>query len=122
MKNISILYLLLLASASYSQIDTIHKKKLKSFFIISQNDVVIKKIDFKEHKELLSIYNPNTKLNDVFMIRKDSTNFVKSAVNFNNNFRNPKIDSFNPYGTSDAKVGLIIVIIGGVFGSIFNNN
>ena len=46
MKNISILYLLLLASASYSQIDTIHKKKLKSFFIISQNDVVIKKIDF----------------------------------------------------------------------------
>ena len=122
MKNISILYLLLLASASYSQIDTIHKKKLKSFFIMSQNDVVIKKIDFKEPKELLSIYNPNTKLNDVFMIRKDTTNFVKSAINFNNNFRNPKIDSFNPYGTSDAKVGLIISIIGGVFGFIFNDN
>jgi hypothetical protein len=44
----------------------------------------------------------------IFSSSKDTSHFVKSTINFNNNFRNPKIDSFNPYGASDAKSGLII--------------
>lgn len=127
MRKISILFLFFLTSVLYSQTDTLHKKDLKKFFILSQKNDTIKKFslkfDFKDNsKELLSVYNQNTKLNDVFMIKKDTSNQVKSTINFNNNFRNPKIDSFNPYGASDAKSGLIIGAIGGFFRSIFNTD
>jgi hypothetical protein len=111
MKKISILCLFFFTSILYSQIDTIHKKDLKNFFMQSQKKDTIKnfslKFDFTD---------------DIFIIKKDTANFVKSTINFNNNFRSPKIDSFNPYGASDAKSGLIIGAIGGVFRSIFNTD
>jgi hypothetical protein len=44
----------------------------------------------------------------IFSSSKKDTSHCEIDINFNNNFRNPKIDSFNPYGTSDAKSGLII--------------
>ncbi|QZK91010.1 hypothetical protein IQ05_00128 [Flavobacterium tiangeerense] len=127
MKKISILSLLFFTTILYSQIDTTHKKDLKNFFILSQKKDTIKnfslKFDFKDFStELFSAYNQNSKLNDIFIIKKDTSNFVKSTINFNNNLRNPKIDSFNPYGASDAKSGLIIGAIGGVFRSIFNTD
>jgi hypothetical protein len=127
MKKISILCLFFFTSILYSQIDTIHKKDLKNFFMQSQKKDTIKnfslKFDFTDFStELFSAYNQNSKLNDIFIIKKDTANFVKSTINFNNNFRSPKIDSFNPYGASDAKSGLIIGAIGGVFRSIFNTD
>ncbi len=124
MRKIAVLYLLFLTSAMYSQTDTLHKKGIKTFSIMSKKDDTIKKFplkfDFKDSNELLSVYNQNTKLNDLYMIKKDTANLVKSTINFNNNFRNPKIDSFNPYGASDAKSGLIIGAVGEVFRSIFD--
>ena len=127
MKKISILCLFFFTSILYSQTDTINKKSLKNFFMLSQKNDIIKnfslKFDFKDFsKEMFSAYNQNSKLNDIFIIKKETSIFVKSTINFNNNFRNPKIDSFNPYGASDAKSGLIIGAIGGVFRSIFNND
>lgn len=127
MRKISILYLFFFTSVLYSQTDTLHKKDLKNFFLMSQKNDTIKKISLKydlkdSSKELFSVYNQNSKLNDLFIIKKDTANLVKSTINFKNNFRNPKIDSFNPYGASDAKSGLIIGAIGGVFRSIFNTD
>jgi hypothetical protein len=127
MKKFSILCLFFFTSILYSQTDTISKKCLKNFFLQSQKNNTIKnfslKLDFKDsYSELFSAYNQNSKQNDIFIIKKDTSHFVKSTINFNNNFRNPKIDSFNPYGASDAKSGLIIGAIGGVFRSIFNTD
>jgi hypothetical protein len=127
MKKISILCLFFFNSILYSQTDTIPKKELKNFFMMSQKNDTTKnfslKFDIKDFsKDLFSAYNQNSKLNDIFVIKKDTTNFVKSTINFNNNFRNPKIDSFNPYGASDAKSGLIIGAIGVVFNSILNTD
>jgi hypothetical protein len=127
MKKTSILSLLFFTTILYSQVNTIHKKDIKNFFMLSQKKDTIKnfslKFDFKDFStELFSVYNQNSKSNDIFIIKKDTSNFVKSTINFNNNFRNPKIDSFNPYGASDAKSGLIIGAIGGAFRSIFNTD
>lgn len=127
MKKISILCLFFLNSMLYSQTDTILNKAPKNFIMLSQKNDTIKKFslkfDFKySSNELFSSYNQNSKLYDIFIFKKDTLNFVKSTINFNNNFGNPKIDSFNPYGVSDAKSGLIIGSIVGVFRYIFNTD
>lgn len=127
MREIPILCLFFLTSVLYSQTDPLYKKDSKNFIIMSEKNETFKKISLKfdlkdSSKDLFSIYNQNSKLNDIFIIKKDTTNFVKSTINFDNNFRNPKIDSFNPYGASDAKSGLIIGAIGGIFRSMFNTD
>jgi hypothetical protein len=110
----------------YSQTDTINNKNFKFPLLLKTKKDSIKPFRYtlsvKDNKDIFSVYNQSTKLNDVFIIKKDTTTLVKSINNFNNNYRNPKIDSFNPYGASDAKSGLIIGAIGGIFRSIFNTN
>jgi len=65
-----------------------------------------------------SVYNRNTKLNDIYLQSKDSIYFVKTE-NFNSYPSTPK-DSFNPHGASNLGVGLIMGSIHAVFKGIFN--
>lgn len=55
---------------------------------------------------LLSVYNRNTKLNDIYYLPKDGIYYTKSVVF--NTYQFIKQDSFNPYGTSNLGVGLIM--------------
>lgn len=65
-----------------------------------------------------SVYNRNTKLNDIYFLSKDTVYFVKTE-NFNSGQSTPK-DSFNPHGASNLGVGLIMGSISTVFKGIFN--
>jgi hypothetical protein len=126
MKKTFIVFMLFSFSVLYSQTDSIHKKSFKYLLVLKTKQDSIKpfifSLNLNDNKDIFSVYNQSTKLNDVFIIKNDTTTLVKSIYNINNNYRNPKIDSFNPYGASDVKSGLIIGAIGGVFRSIFNTN
>lgn len=65
-----------------------------------------------------SVYNRNTKLNDIYYLSKDSIHFVKTE-NFNSGQSTPK-DSFNPHGASNLGVGLIMGSINTIFKGVFN--
>jgi hypothetical protein len=126
MKKTFITLMLFSFAVLYSQTDTIQKKTFIYPLLLKTNQNSIKPFRYtlklNDSKDIFTVYNQSTKLNDVFIIKNDTTILVKSINNFNNNYRNLKIDSFNPYGASDAKSGLIIGAIGGIFMSIFNTN
>ena len=65
-----------------------------------------------------SVYDRNTKLNDIYYQSKDSIYFVKTE-NFNSGQSMPK-DSFNPHGASNLGVGLVMGSINTIFKGIFN--
>jgi hypothetical protein len=110
---------------SFSQTnDSIYNSNVKNFydFNIKLDSLIILKPNFNynfktNYVSSFSVYNRNTKLNDVYCLSKDSIYFVKT-VNFNSNQSAPK-DSFNPNGASNLGVGLIMGSINTVFNSIF---
>lgn len=63
----------------------------------------------------VTLFNKNTNLLDVFYRKNDSIVYQKSAFIMRANFVNPTIDSFNPYGVSDAKIGLAMGAVGSFF-------
>lgn len=103
---------------SFSQTnDLIGRKKTnnKAYFSLKLDSLSKTKpvlnIDFKIGKaDVLSVYDRNTKLNDVYFYSKDSFYFVKTVNQFN-----PK-DSFNPYESSD----LGCVLIMGTINTVLN--
>ncbi|MGQ7945162.1 hypothetical protein [Flavobacterium sp. WC2509] len=62
---------------------------------------------------VLSVYNRNTKLNDIYYLPKDSIYATKSVVF--NTYQFIKQDSFNPYGANNLGTGLIMGAINTVF-------
>ena len=125
MKNLFNAFMLFCVAVLYSQTDTINKKTFKFPLLLNTKQDSIKPpkytIIVKGNNDIFSVYNQSSKLNDIFIINSDTTTLGKSINNFDNNNRNPKIDSFNPYGVSDAKSGLIIGAIAGIFRSILNS-
>lgn len=77
-----------------------------SYIPISFNMNFLKKNDY------FSIYNFDTKLNDTYAINNNSAYFLNSKKIIENDFRTYKIDSFNPYGASDAKGAIIFGALG----------
>lgn len=67
--------------------------------------------------QTISIYNQNTKWNDIYTHSKDSLYYQKSLFINANNYS--QIDSFNPNGTSSLVPGLIIGTINSIFKSLF---
>ena len=67
---------------------------------------------------IFSVYNNTTKLNDLYYVTKDSTKYIRT-INMNDN-QLSKRDSFNPYGISDFRDGVIMGSINTVYNLIFN--
>jgi hypothetical protein len=67
--------------------------------------------------QTISIYNQNTKWNDIYTHSKDSLYYQKSLFINANNYSQK--DSFNPNGTSSLVPGLIIGTINSIFKSLF---
>ncbi len=110
---------------SFSQTnDSVYNNKVKNIYDFKiKLDSITKSIPSFNYKfnvndiTLFSVYDRNTKLNDVYCLSKDSIYFVKT-VNFNSYPSTPK-DSFNPHGASNLGVGLVMGAINTVFNSIF---
>lgn len=62
------------------------------------------------------VYNEATGLNDSFNKYRDTYAYGKSALVLSNQFRNIKIDSFNPYGVDNPASAILI----GVINTLFN--
>lgn len=116
--------------SSYSQInDSIINGKTSKFYTykfnfdtIQKNALAINlKLDTKNSNSFLA-YNKNTGLNDLYFIKNDTTYYYVKSINLNDSNQYPKKDSFNPYGASDFKSGLIIGAVGELFKGIFNND
>lgn len=123
MKKIKILLfsiLLFFCTAIYAQSKNslLTKNKLfKSFkFDFKTNNYTLnfKKIDFSKKNLLFSSYNEITKLNDTYSLNNNSFTYNKSSFMLENNFRGHKIDSFNPYGTSNVGSALIFGLINSI--------
>lgn len=89
------------------KLDSLSKMKPTFSSNFNKNDVT-----------LFSVYDRNTKLNDIYYLSKDSIYFVKTE-NFNSGQFIPK-DSFNPHGASNLGVGLIMGSLNTIFKGIFN--
>ena len=128
MKNIFII--LFYCFTSYSQVnetiisftkDTIKLNKQISFYNKIDSTLLYKpNFNFKFNSSELnnfSIYNRNTKLNDFYLLSKDTLYYKKSIyINSNQYIRK---DSFNPNGASNFGSGLIIGTLNTVFKSLF---
>lgn len=109
---------------SFSQTNDTIYNKTKNLFAFSFKIDSLSKLkpnldyNFKTtYTPLLSIYNRNTKLNDLYYLPKDSIYFAKSVIY--NTYQFTKQDSFNPYGANNLGTGLIIGSINTVFNCIF---
>tara|TARA_R110002050_G_scaffold129304_2_gene250834 strand:+ start:2049 stop:2426 length:378 start_codon:yes stop_codon:yes gene_type:complete len=117
-KTLIFLTLLVFSTSIYAQSkDSLltETNLLKSFnFNFKTNNYAIdfKNIDFSKNNLLFSSYNETSKLNDIYLLNNDSLIYSKSSLIFENNFRGNKIDSFNPYGTSNISSALIFGLIG----------
>jgi hypothetical protein len=69
------------------------------------------------NEALFSVYNRNTKLNDCFIVSKDTSYYVKSVKIIPNLFIQK--DSFNPNGVSNVGAGLIMGSLNTVFTILF---
>lgn len=101
----------------YSQTnDTVSKfKKPKYSFVETNIDTIIKmnkSLKWTSKRavktESFSIYNKTTKSNDFYILNADKSNYTKSDILIENNFRNNKIDSFNPSGASNIQSGVLM--------------
>ncbi|MFK7833734.1 MAG: hypothetical protein AB8B52_10690 [Winogradskyella sp.] len=116
-KTIIFLTLLVFSTSIYAQSkDSLLTKTnfFKSFNLdLNTNDYTLdfKNIDFSKNNLLFSSYNETTKLNDIYLLNNDSFIYSKSSLIFENNFRGNKIDSFNPYGTSNLGSALIFGLV-----------
>ncbi|WP_432671849.1 hypothetical protein [Flavobacterium sp. SM2513] len=63
-----------------------------------------------------SIYNPTTKLNDFYYVKKDTFYYQKSVFVPQNTMFTPKIDSFNPNGASDFGSAVLSGVLNTIFG------
>lgn len=103
--------------------DSIDLKKAKNInrFYNSLDSLVVLKpnFDYKFNSKdfnQISIYDRNTKLNDIYFYSKDSLYYVRSENINANQFMYR--DSFNPNGVNNLGVGLIMGSINTVFKSI----
>lgn len=128
MKNIFII--LFYCFTSYSQVneiivpftkDTIKPNKQISFYNKINSTLLYKpNFIFKFNSSDLnnfSIYNHNTKLNDIYLHSKDTLYYEKS-IYINSNQYIQK-DSFNPNGASNFGSGVIIGTLNTIFKSLF---
>ena len=127
MKNIFII--LFYCFTSYSQVnetiisftkDTIKLNKQISFYNKIDSTLLYKpNFNFKFNSSELnnfSIYNRNTKLNDFYLLSKDTLYYEKSTyINSNQCIQK---DSSNPNGASNFGSGVIIVALNTVFKSL----
>lgn len=74
-----------------------------------------RKATFSEGYTTFSIYNPITGLNDTFTGGSHSFSKIGSNLIPDNQFRDVKIDSFNPYGATDFKSAILLGIINSIF-------
>jgi hypothetical protein len=110
---------------AYSQTnDSINAKKIKNLYSFnnSLDSIALIKPNFNykfrsNDVTEFSIYDRNSKLNDIYYFSQDSLYYSKS-VNVNIN-QFVKRDSFNPNGVNDLRAGIIIGSINTVFKSIF---
>ena len=124
MSNIKTFFLLILLVFGYSgfaqanKMDTTYfqRKNYLTAFTLKDNKPNLDGIKFNTSDQKISVYNQTTGLNDNYVIYNNKTNYVNSTIDFRNNMRGAKIDSFNPYGTKD--IGLSIVT--SVFSLLFN--
>lgn len=64
-----------------------------------------------------SVYNKTTKNNDLYLLNNNSAQYSRSDILIENNFRNNKIDSFNPAGAPNVQSGMLM----GVFNLLVKN-
>lgn len=121
MKKTLLFLILLVSSISiYSQsIDLLLTKtnlfkKHQFSFKTSDYTIDFKKIDFSKSNMQFSSYNQTTKLNDIYVLNNNRFSYSKSSLLFENISRGNKIDSFNPYGTSNIGSALIFGVIGSI--------
>jgi hypothetical protein len=117
-----ILALLFTSTCSFAQKKDSLQVKIsffKEFRIIENKPTYLFKIEDVQKKIWVTLFNKNTNLLDVFYRKNDSIVYQKSAFIMHANFVNPTIDSFNPYGVSDAKIGLAMGAVGSFFQLIF---
>ena len=116
-KTVLFLILLVFSTLIYAQSKDSLLTKTNVFkslnFDFKTNDYTIgfKNIDFSKNNQLFSSYNETTKLNDIYLLNNDSFIYSKSSLLFKNSFRGNKINSFNPYGTSNIGSALIFGLI-----------
>ena len=123
MKHIAPIFFFCILSFSQTNDSTYNNKAKKLYFFAINTDSLTKTKSTFNYKfntnyiALFSMYNRNSKLNDVYYISNDSIYNTK-IVNFDFNQFVHK-DSFNPNGASNIGVGLIMGAINTVFNSIF---
>jgi hypothetical protein len=121
MKPINILATTILVLISISNIysqskDSLYKIKKAKYVFIPTNLDSIKKLNdaliWTKNGSLknnsFSIYNKASGTNDLYIINTDSMKYNKSILINENNFRNNKIDSFNPMGASNLQSGVLL--------------
>lgn len=88
---------LLFKNIEIDSLDTLYKPNLKNIFLKSRT---------------FSTYNPNTNWNDHYTVTNQTYVYRKSSLLIENNFRQQKIDSYNPYGSPDVNSALILGVVG----------
>lgn len=110
---------------SYSQTtDSLSFKKSNSLYSFNNtlDSLVVLKANFdykfsSNHFTKFSVYDRNTKFNDIYFFSKDTIYYVKSENINANQFMYR--DSFNPNAASDFRAGLIMGSINMVLNSVF---
>lgn len=85
-------------------------RKINSSIGVLKNESIVKNYSF-------SVYNKTSKSNDVYLMSNDSSKYSKSKILIENNFRNNKIDSFNPTGAPNVQSGILM----GMFNLLVKN-
>jgi hypothetical protein len=110
-----ILFLMSITEIHSQSKDSVPQVKKSKYFFIPTNLDSIKKLNnsliwtknYTENKPF-SIYNATSETNDLYFINADTIRYIKSNVMIENNFRNNKIDSFNPVGASNLQSGVLL--------------
>jgi hypothetical protein len=113
-KTITSIIFILFFQISFSQTENIKKdtlnskdsnvffKKFESNIFSADKKLVIKPLNVQQNKNLISVYNPTTGLNDNYVFSKDTITIEKSILINELNFRGQKMDSFNPSGLNNV--------------------
>lgn len=117
-KFFAVVIILVITSANlYSQTnDSISKLEKSNYNLTATNIYNIGKLNnsliwttkITSKTNSFSIYNETTKANDLYILNSDILKYTKSFTLNENNFRNNKIDSFNPTGASNIQSGLLM--------------
>lgn len=91
----------------------IKKTNLPVFFV--DKNLILVELKLRQNPNYFSVYNPNTRLNDIYTFKKDTVVMHKSILINDINFCGQKRDSFNPSGANNMGWAVFV----GVYNLIF---